>query len=200
MNPFEPHPPAVPSDSLQPPAKVSELRSFLDGQGLSPERLAERTGVSNMTWRRLLARSDDTPIPDKYRAVLMSFVEVRTPELDPQGLAVSGLGGSEDALLKSIAQDGAAAPASESVLHDLNSKRASLRDIPARLLALVERLVELLPRATAASRALIVGALLYFINPFDLVADALIGIGLLDDVGVLAIVVRHLKSKRPSKA
>ena len=77
MNPFEPHPPAVPSNSLQPPSKVSELRSFLDGQGLSPERLAERTGVSNMTWRRLLARPDDTPIPDKYRAVLMSFVEVR---------------------------------------------------------------------------------------------------------------------------
>ena len=187
-------------DSLQPPASVFELRSFLDGQGLSPERLAERTGVSNMTWRRLLARPDDTPIPEKYRAVLMTFVEVRTPGLDPQELAVSGLGGSEDAVLLAIGKDGAAASASQDVLRDLDSKRASVRQMPSRLGELLERLVKLLPRATAASRALIVGALLYFINPFDLVADALIGIGLLDDVGVLAIVVRHLKSKRPSKA
>jgi uncharacterized membrane protein YkvA (DUF1232 family) len=190
----------VTSNSLQPPSTVAELRDFLDGQGLSPERLAERTGVSNMTWRRLLARDGATPIPEKYRAVLMTFVEVRAPALDPQELAVSGLGGSEQAVLRTIAQDGAAAKAPERVLAELDSKRASLRGIPARLSSLVERLVELLPRATVASRALFVGALLYFINPFDLVADALIGIGLLDDVGVLAIVVRHLKSKRPSKA
>ena len=47
-----------------------------------------------------------------------------------------------------------------------------------------------------AQMALIVGALLYFLNPLDLVADALVGIGFLDDVGVLGIVLRKLRAGR----
>jgi uncharacterized membrane protein YkvA (DUF1232 family) len=41
----------------------------------------------------------------------------------------------------------------------------------------------------------VVAALLYFINPFDLVPDALIGIGLADDLAVLTWVYKNLKAE-----
>ncbi|MCY3003852.1 MAG: YkvA family protein [Planctomycetota bacterium] len=178
---------------------MSELRAFLDGQGLSPERLAERTGVSNMTWRRLLARPDATLIPEKYRAVLLKFGEVRTPELDPQELVLSGLGGSEDAVLESVARDGERTTDVDVLVRDVERKRATARALPRRLSTALADLLGQLPKSTLGTKALVVGALLYFLNPLDLVADALIGIGFLDDVGITVLVLKRLAMRRGSK-
>lgn len=48
----------------------------------------------------------------------------------------------------------------------------------------------------------IVAALLYFINPFDLIPDFILGLGFLDDAAVLAFVLRSVRSeiKRYKKA
>lgn len=48
-----------------------------------------------------------------------------------------------------------------------------------------------LPWLTVASLA---GALLYFLNPFDLVPDFILGVGLLDDASVAALVVKAFQS------
>ena len=40
----------------------------------------------------------------------------------------------------------------------------------------------------------IVGALIYFVNPMDLVPDVLHGIGLLDDAGIIAMVIAATRS------
>lgn len=42
--------------------------------------------------------------------------------------------------------------------------------------------------------AMATGALVYFINPFDAVPDAILGVGLLDDASVIAFVAGALKS------
>lgn len=39
----------------------------------------------------------------------------------------------------------------------------------------------------------IVGALIYFVNPIDLIPDAIVGIGFLDDAAVVAAVMRALR-------
>lgn len=40
----------------------------------------------------------------------------------------------------------------------------------------------------------VVGALIYFVNPADLIPDAIVGIGFLDDAAIIAAVVRALRS------
>src|SRR5688572_13457226 len=42
---------------------------------------------------------------------------------------------------------------------------------------------------------ILIGAILYFLNPFDAIPDALPGIGYLDDVGVVAWVLKTLKGE-----
>jgi len=45
------------------------------------------------------------------------------------------------------------------------------------------------------SFALIVAAVIYVVNPFDFVPDAIFGIGLLDDATVIAFVLRAVKER-----
>ncbi len=172
--------------------RVRDLRRLLDERGESPEQLAVRTGVSNMTWRRLLAKRDATTLPEKYRAILERHF-APAPALDPEGLALSGHGGSESQLLQRVAHDGRATENLDEVVRDADRKRSTTPHLPERLVAHLAGLVALVPSAPLAAKALIAGALLYFLNPFDLVADALVGIGFIDDIGVLGIVVRKLR-------
>ena len=187
--------PLLPEHERSPFGRVRDLRLLLDERGESPEQLAERTGVSNMTWRRLLEKRGATLLPEKYRAILERHFAPAPPELDADRIALTGLGGSEAALLKRIARDGREANV-DTVLRATRRKQRRLRGVPERLTAALASLLALAPTAPMAAKALIVGALLYFLNPLDLVADALVGIGFLDDVGVLGIVLRKLRAGR----
>lgn len=194
--------PLVPSGTPAPQfERVAELRAYLAERGWSPEQLAAQVGVSNMTWRRMLARPDSTRILDKYRAVLERHCAAPAlgAGLDPVRVVVSGLGGSERAVLKTIASGGAAAPAEPEVLAQVERKRARARAIPGRLLESVSGLLALLPTATRTARLLILGGLLYFVNPFDLVADAVLGIGFVDDIGIALLIHKRLGLRKRKK-
>jgi uncharacterized membrane protein YkvA (DUF1232 family) len=53
------------------------------------------------------------------------------------------------------------------------------------------------PRVPLLSKAIPVGALLYVLSPFDLLPDFLIGIGQLDDLGVLLAAMRLFEASAP---
>jgi uncharacterized membrane protein YkvA (DUF1232 family) len=61
----------------------------------------------------------------------------------------------------------------------------------------VEKIYDLLSSGQLETRdkAIIVGALLYFINPFDLVPDITPLLGFLDDVSVIGLVYRYLSNR-----
>jgi uncharacterized membrane protein YkvA (DUF1232 family) len=183
---------------------VGELRAFLRSRAWSPEQLAAQVGVSNMTWRRLLARRDAQRVPDKYRAVLeRHFAPPAAPsaaELDPVAVVLSGAGATKSAVLSGIRAEGAAVAEVEPLVRDVEAKARKTRRLPARLSELVVRLIEQVPKASNAAKALILGGLLYFLNPLDLVADAILGIGFVDDLGVLVLIRERLKARRKSKA
>ena len=72
--------------------------------------------------------------------------------------------------------------------------RTKLLGVPANI---VERALLLYALLTARDtpawvRALVLAALAYLINPLDLVPDALVGIGLTDDLAVLALALERV--------
>ena len=50
-------------------------------------------------------------------------------------------------------------------------------------------------KLSKGDKALIVGALLYFINPFDVIPDITPYLGFLDDMGVIGLVLRYLENR-----
>lgn len=61
----------------------------------------------------------------------------------------------------------------------------------------IEKIYDLLisGKLSGGDKALIIGALLYFINPFDLVPDIAPIVGFLDDMGVIGLVYRYLSNR-----
>ena len=61
----------------------------------------------------------------------------------------------------------------------------------------VEKIYDLLTSGQLNTRdkAIIVGALLYFINPFDLLPDITPLLGFIDDMGVIGLVYRYLTNR-----
>lgn len=53
------------------------------------------------------------------------------------------------------------------------------------------------PRVPTLTKAIPVGAILYVLSPFDLIPDFFIGIGQLDDIGVLIGAMRLFESAAP---
>lgn len=77
---------------------------------------------------------------------------------------------------------------------DESTLRDKLLSVPSHLVEKALLLYALLTvRDTPAwVRALVVAALAYLINPLDLVPDALVGIGLTDDLAVLALALERV--------
>jgi uncharacterized membrane protein YkvA (DUF1232 family) len=180
---------------------VGQLRHFLADRGWSCERLSNHVAVSNMTWRRLLRLPDSEPIPQKYRPHLepLSDPESNPPAQegvpDPVALVISGLGGTRANALRHLSTCGRNESAPETLWSRITKISADLV-IPTLLTQLVSELRPLLKKASRSGRVLVLGALTYFLNPFDLIADHLIAIGLLDDIGVMMLVKSHLTSRK----
>ncbi len=178
---------------------VGSLRNFLQEKSWSCEVLATHVAVSNMTWRRLLAKPDATPLPVKYRMLLGQALEADVGDghpaesLDPLSIVLSGTGQTEDQVLFGLAKEGGK-------LHlNAHAKRLALKArhtvaTPRRIHNLLRDLRRIFPLVGRGSQALILGGLVYFLNPFDLIADSVLSVGLLDDLGILLLIRSRLKA------
>lgn len=173
---------------------VGQLRKYLAETKQSPEQFALNLQVSNMTVRRLLARGDSHPIPAKYRTQF-------------QRLASANLGTFAN-LLDDIEKSGGE-------VSDVSKLRAQVKNklreakFERTFTDKIRSVAKQAFSKTGPRRALCVGALLYLINPFDLIPDALGVAGYLDDYAVMALVCDALsrvkafsrqKKGEPSKA
>lgn len=61
----------------------------------------------------------------------------------------------------------------------------------------IEKIYDLLisGKLSKTDKAVIIGALLYFINPFDMVPDITPLVGFLDDMGVIGLTYRYLSNR-----
>ena len=167
---------------------IQQLRQYLASSKQSPETLASMLQISNMTIRRLLQKPDHAEIPAKYR---LQFQQVLTMPSGDFGSLMDDLvaKGSNVTDVKDV----------EALKTDLDEKLKDNRitgDFRDKI-ALVAK--GAFSGGTLKTKALCVGALLYLINPFDLIPDALGPIGYLDDFAVITMVCGVIAVSRKPK-
>jgi uncharacterized membrane protein YkvA (DUF1232 family) len=184
------------------PGTTGELRQWLEARGWSPEVLSEKVPVSNMTWRQLLAKADAEPLPAESRALLAPLSRARgvagTEGLDPVGVVLSGMRQTRSEVLTSMSTDGAAVARLRRVLAE-SWRRLRSGLLPSGVVGLLRSLRRSYALAGRTGQALILGGLVYFLNPFDLIADSVVSVGLVDDLGVLSLIQARLGGKKEGR-
>jgi hypothetical protein len=142
------------------PTTTGELKRWLDAKGWSPETLAGHVPVSNMTWRRLLAKPADAPLPAKDRFLLASLEpggSVPAGEgLDPVDVVLSGIRQTRAEVLTGMSAEGAAVAVPRRLLTE-SWKRVGSGPLPRRLVALVKDLRQHYGVVGKAGQVLILG-------------------------------------------
>jgi uncharacterized membrane protein YkvA (DUF1232 family) len=182
--------------------RVSDRGAFLKAKGDSPESLARKLKISNMTIRRLLKKADDTAIPDKYHAALdaLSSSENRLAAPWPEFSVKIPTESSFGELLVELEKSGEDVKDLEKLQRDVTSKYddknigTELRDKVALVLKSIFS-----KDLWLKQRAICIGALLYFLNPIDLIPDTIPVIGYLDDFAVLSLVGTLLLKRSPAE-
>jgi uncharacterized membrane protein YkvA (DUF1232 family) len=160
--------------------KISDLKNYMAEHGLSPEQLASRVHISNMTLRRLLKRPGNALIPDKYQVQLgLLNLKANSPDelltyLASQGESEKGTTQEEmDERLRQKFTNDKVEPTLKEKVEELFSVAFKSKNMRLRLVA--------------------IGALIYFINPFDLIPDTFGVLGFVDDLGVVVFALRYIQ-------
>jgi len=171
---------------------VADLKRYLKENALSPENLAQRTSISNMTIRRLLARDGHTLIPPRYHAQLDRLLP-RDPVVQGHLQALSV---DLDSLFGHVRGLAAQNTRSVSALATETSKYLRSCSLKDSLRPLIQRIVQQARKQhPLASRSLALGALIYFLSPVDFIPDITAITGFLDDFAVLSLVDYWLEAK-----
>lgn len=178
-------------------ATIGDLRRLLAERQWSCEVLAQKVPVSNMTWRRLLEKDDSEPIPPKYQHLLAGLLEPSTPAMvDAVQVVTSGMQQTQGEIIDLLVSDGAALSQPEEILES-SRKRARLPNVPQQLHELVKSSSRALFSLGRAGQFLVFGGLAYFVNPLDLIADPIVGLGFVDDIGIFLLIRKKLFPKAP---
>jgi uncharacterized membrane protein YkvA (DUF1232 family) len=178
---------------------VGEIRHFLEERGWSPEVFAREVGLSHMTIRRWLSKRDNTPLPKKYNATLGPRLAVtgRAPKLEELYAHHASLGGfsarNVDEMVDDLEKSGREFEGVRTLDRDVSKKLGGERfdQIFARHCKILLQAV-FSKKTSAKKKAIAVGALVYFLNPIDLIPDNIPVVGYLDDLAVLTLAVGAL--------
>jgi uncharacterized membrane protein YkvA (DUF1232 family) len=204
--------------------KISHLLILMRDMDLSPELLAERLGISNMTIRRWMKKSANENFPVIYEKMVWDFVYRMVAE----GRLLAGSAFVQKAVKKNQRLYFRAAMKSlgiekmrgQSLKFSLASIRKDLTEIGARTANRLEvdknknkilsfsrwngewkkrisTLMEVLSNTRLSRRDKLVayGALFYLLCPFDLIPDNTPVFGFMDDYVVLGLASAHYVSK-----
>jgi uncharacterized membrane protein YkvA (DUF1232 family) len=179
---------------------VADLRRYLDQCNQSPEELARRVKISNMTIRRLLARPSSARIPEKYQLQFNALEERPAAESAAAGL-FQGLKDFEG-ILEHLKEEGSSSNVDPARVRGELKKKLKLHELTSEFRELVRRASSFAwgKEGTLSQRFLCIGALLYFLNPIDIIPDTLGAVGFLDDFAVLSLVMMQVTRKETDSA
>lgn len=173
--------------------QVKNVQEYLKRNKLSPEKFATTCGISNMTIRRWMKQPLDTPLPKKYWPLLDQTLN--------EGGSVPFVGINEfpdlEAHLLSLGKEDADSSTLESRLQTKELEAS----VPRGLIMKAKTLIKLLTtrEITTPEKALAVGAIVYLINPFDLIPDTTPMLGYVDDLAALTLVLTTLTKALASR-
>ena len=172
---------------------VGDLQNFLKEKQRSPEEVAKVVGVSNMTIRRFLKKRSNVKISQKYWPLFDSLT--LNPELILESIGSLGF----EKLMEQVEKDG-----SNCKTPDLTRKQATEKAhceaLGSGIISLVRELVGAFKsKRSLKKQAIAVGALLYFLNPIDLIPDSIPVFGYLDDFAVMSLAVSMIRSEDAAK-
>jgi uncharacterized membrane protein YkvA (DUF1232 family) len=174
--------------------RVGDLRSYMKRTHSSAEVISRKIPLSNMTIRRLLQLSDTKPIPEKYQLHIASLLQAEsaTATTTAQTAAQTFVSGTD--MITQLIHDGKSAADSEKIKIDLE-KKVKKESLPETILSSIKTLKDYaFSKASSRKKWIALGALIYFINPFDLIPDALPIVGYLDDIGVMTLAIQQILS------
>ena len=155
---------------------IGDLKAYLEKNDLSPEVLAPEVKISNMTLRRMLQKPANTKIPEKYLFLFQSlstsnaFTEKNIDDyLETEGASLTG--NSPEKI--------------DQFAYELDDKIKKTKIET----SFMDKIILLRDYAFSSKnlkiQAIAFGALLYFVNPFDLIPDFSGPLGYVDDLGVV---------------
>ena len=157
---------------------------------MSPEKFAKNVKLSHMTIRRWLKKPDSFEIPLKYRPIMDSYIaktySAPTEASLPEGL--QGINLTE--LMDSVEKTGQNYRDDGSLEGQLGDKLKNER-FDQVMIGYCKKLLHFARSKDTPlkAKAICIGALLYFINPIDLIPDHIPVVGYLDDFVVLSVAV-----------
>jgi uncharacterized membrane protein YkvA (DUF1232 family) len=144
-----------------------------------------------MTIRRLLRLTDSKVIPDKYQ-VHISQLLVKDSKHSTAKASVEHQDLASQDMISKLIVDAEKAENTDKVKVDLE-KKIKKESFQSTILNFIKTLRKYaFMKGHSKEKLIALGAILYFINPFDIVPDALPGIGYIDDIGVMSIAVQQI--------
>lgn len=174
--------------------RIGDLRSYMKKNSLSPEFVSRQIPLSNMTIRRLLRLADSKVIPDKYQVHISQLFVKDSKHSDGKAIVNPQDLDNQDMISQLIidAENTENADKVKSVKIDLE-KKIRKESFQSTILNFIKTLRKYaFMKGHSKEKLIALGALLYFINPFDIVPDALPGIGYIDDIGVMSLVIQQI--------
>lgn len=172
---------------------VGDLKAALKASGESPEQFARRTRISNMTIRRLLKKNDHELISEKNQELIHAGF------FGPEEVVLSGYQMDRSHFLEKLEKDSEPqGELTETFRKTVLKRVTSVKFIPQ--FELIKNQISFFLSHfndfEKGVKALVIGALIYFMNPADLIADAVMGIGFIDDLGVMNLVYHYIHKNR----
>ena len=185
--------------------RVRDVRLHLELRNISAETFAKEVGLSHMTIRRWIRLPANSLLPEKYSPILYQRLggqiqsQVDRAKENEAEAKTSSTFNSED-LMSAIHGAGKSFKGQKELEADLDEKLSHAK-VDATFLGHCKSLLHAIrsPSVSARNKAICIGALLYFINPIDLIPDHLPVIGYLDDFAVLSLAVSCLVPSKESK-
>lgn len=175
---------------------VGDLKNYLTSQDLSPEKFAKEVKLSHMTIRRWQKKPDSFLIPGKYKPIMEKYLDQGSAQgpketLESATAVLQGFNLTE--LMDTVEKNGRNYKDDGTLEGQLSDKLKGER-FDQVMVQYIKKLFQtaISKETPLKTKAICVGALLYFINPIDLIPDHIPVVGYLDDFVVLSVAVNAI--------
>lgn len=165
--------------------KTADLKKLLSDTNKSPEELSKSIPISNMTIRRWLKKKDTFVLPEKYQ---IFFNSPEGSEFSVSDQVISKISNIDDQLLK----DGKGVEVDQEFLKSVLRylKRFGSKNVIFQNAMTLLKIIK--SNNNHKAQLIALGALVYLLNPIDLIPDTLGPIGYIDDIGVMTYAIAKI--------